>query len=1441
MIFIYIFILLTLEIKNECPKENPIKKDGICKNEYCSEYEFQNGNCIISNTVIKTQWLNKLIYFGDNDIDIFEVIKMPNNDIFLLASNYIVGYLYIYGLKSSGETYFNENGNFKEIIISPEEDLYIIIGAGLIINNYSYIFICGVGDEEILCKLIDFEKNNIVYNQNICNYFDSSDTCDFYVLSTIFTILNLNQKSKILLSYIEYNTIDLSIINLTKEDLFSYEIIDNSKETYNSYSIQYNEISCFITENNFVECLVANENKIKVEIYGNSLNHLNSIILDNINRISIRIRVALCIHLKSEIGVFAYYTKENTQSNFSPLYIQIKELYLRESNYDLKNVIKDQNIFEISLYANYTDHIFVDITKSFLIKISDNQFSYAYLNDYYYNEIIIIVIFDLYGTKKDFLFIRYYKIDLSLYDISYQNSLRLFIFNSFLGLGFCGNIISESNYDNGDIYKGIFTIFGYSSKKQITYIDLEIYKNNQGFILDLNNYFSIDNNLFGYELDIKITSIPNKLQEIRFFSIKENKELRVNDIINVNDKILFDLFGVKIQIGENYIIEITSIISTPEYNNFIKFYDKTDKYGENFENYYQRKIMEEKKFQVKLHFSCHDQSIKTCNYPELSTKIIQNNSINIIYFSNFNYIGESNNLLKIYSRITNFNDNDYCNNDIIDKYQYNYMNECMNECPSCYSFDSSKNCIFNCNQLHQYLFNSKYYNNCPEGTIEDSKNEEKICKCKNLFYVDQNLNNICLASLICDDNHPILNDKTNECLNYRVKYVNNYYMECPENTCISQKYWELKICEEKTSNMRVFNGICFDNYSKIIDNIEDMAKYHIKISDNEEIVISAYSYNNDYLNNFEELIQENNNVTIIDLREYIEEYKKINKIDEKTDIYIVIIDTPRIYSNETTNRFNFELYFDNKTKINIGDNNIKKKVYSPIVNEKLLNVELINYFNEQGYNIFNKNDKFYTDVCSGAYIDNNDITLNDRYIDIYPHDIQICPKDCECTGVNLTTKMFICDCDIKENNEYEYELMNKDEILNYFKDFNNIVEYFFDLFNYKIIKCYKLLLDLNIYINNFGFYLGSSFFILSLSFLILFRTFGFKAIRLDLYNNYLSLKKTINLGNSENMADNIEEKEDKKNIIVKIQNNNNSKYEKTDSDINDYYEDTNNYNITSRRDIKKSYTSRKYLRKNNDTSYYERIKNKKKTENNFIRKGYSIKINKENENMQIINNLSFFYKKNEEEENKNFFKIYLSIISDKIDIIQIIFCPQEYTNRFLLFNLFLLNLFIDLLMNCLLYNDYAISQKYHKNGTLDFITSLIISLLSNIFTSILIYFINFLTNYPNFIEAIIKEIKKEYHYFNIILKLFMVIKCKFFFLFCLEILLGLFIIYYLIVFSIINSKSINSFLYNFGLSQIDSLIYSICVSFIISILKRISLLFNNQRLYLISEYFNDLL
>ena len=181
-------------------------------------------------------------------------------------------------------------------------------------------------------------------------------------------------------------------------------------------------------------------------------------------------------------------------------------------------------------------------------------------------------------------------------------------------------------------------------------------------------------------------------------------------------------------------------------------------------------------------------------------------------------------------------------------------------------------------------------------------------------------------------------------------------------------------------------------------------------------------------------------------------------------------------------------------------------VYSPITNDKLINYELANYFSKKGYNIFNKNDKFYKDICSPAYINKNDITLKDRYTDIYPHEIQICPKDCECTGINLTAKIFICDCEIKGKGDYEYELMSKDEIFNFFKDYNNLIEYFSDMFNYKIMGYYKLVSDINNYKTNIIFFNAICSYIISLLFLIFFRVFGYKKIRKYLYDNLIALK-----------------------------------------------------------------------------------------------------------------------------------------------------------------------------------------------------------------------------------------------------------------------------------------------------------------------------------------------
>ena len=265
MIFFYLFIFLFVEINNQCDKETPIRKsDNNCYITYCTEIEFQNGNCIIDNPIIKTQWLNKLIYLGDYIIDVMSVIEMPNNNIFFLSSLFDQDYLYIYRLKSSDEIYYNENNNNFKIIPEPSfhlpdgsEDLQLsfINGVGLIIDNKEYLFICQF--DRIQCQLIEF-GNNIIFNQYLTEILNINEL--YNRLSSLFTILNLNQNNQILLSFIHgykspiidgtnYFYLDLSIINM-KKDILSYEIKHLSKIEY-AFD-EFYDISCFLTVKNFV-------------------------------------------------------------------------------------------------------------------------------------------------------------------------------------------------------------------------------------------------------------------------------------------------------------------------------------------------------------------------------------------------------------------------------------------------------------------------------------------------------------------------------------------------------------------------------------------------------------------------------------------------------------------------------------------------------------------------------------------------------------------------------------------------------------------------------------------------------------------------------------------------------------------------------------------------------------------------------------------------------------------------------------------------------------------------------------------------------------------------------------------------------------------------------------------------------------------------------------
>ena len=94
----------------------------------------------------------------------------------------------------------------------------------------------------------------------------------------------------------------------------------------------------------------------------------------------------------------------------------------------------------------------------------------------------------------------------------------------------------------------------------------------------------------------------------------------------------------------------------------------------------------------------------------------------------------------------------------------------------------------------------------------------------------------------------------------------------------------------------------------------------------------------------------------------------------------------------------------------------------------------------------------------------------------------------------------------------------------------------------------------------------------------------------------------------------------------------------------------------------------------------------------------------------------------------------------KIEIINILFYPEEFTNRALLLSTYLLDFLFNYFMNALLYSDDVFSLKYHNNGSLDFITSLSLSLISNIVTSIPSYIFQKLTNYHEFLQLLIQEV-----------------------------------------------------------------------------------------------------
>ena len=513
-----------------------------------------------------------------------------------------------------------------------------------------------------------------------------------------------------------------------------------------------------------------------------------------------------------------------------------------------------------------------------------------------------------------------------------------------------------------------------------------------------------------------------------------------------------------------------------------------------------------------------------------------------------------------------------------------------------------------------------------------------------------------------------------------LSFFNN--SDCLDNCFIyspSQLIIEKRECVEFCSNDDIYkleyDNVCYQSFSNDTYVNEDDLYYDKKdieyyineyLTSNKISNITTYYY--EIHNSEEEFKKRNKSLTFIYFQlDSINNITNFFNLDKNKDkIFVLIIDSIINDLNIATSNYDYKLILENGTFLNLG--NLKEDIYIDIylhiIDLNLSNFEYYNYFYKQGYDIYDKKSNFYNDVCSPAHLDKNDIIIEDRKKDIYPNNVTLCKDNCEYKSINIEEQRIICECSL---NLYSYYSNNNN--ISKIEDEENFITYLLDNINYKIFECYKLLKDFNNIKQSYTFYALLFFFFVIILNNIVVLIYSFSNIRKIMYKHFPSKKE---------------------NHIDKINSHKNTKIKRTQNKQNTTAKNIN-INISS-------------------------ISNDKIIISSYLEMNESKKELNKKEDFDELPFTQAIVK-----DKRSFFQIFSSLILKKIELIDLILGQHEI--KAILFFHYILSLLIDFFFNTLLYSDEVVSNKYHNNGKLDFIVCLSLSLISNIVTSIISYYL----------------------------------------------------------------------------------------------------------------------
>ena len=718
----------------QCSKDFPILNNKKCKAIYCTKKEFEDKTCVINNDIVKKQWFNNINIFPNKAKNVTYAYG-EKGEIFLIAQHdepFSYTTLDIFGFDKNNEGYFYDETNkeyntYKKLTIKNirYKDVEKVIYKEFYNRPYFLIIL----NEYNLLYLIDLDSNDqktfeLPHSPIFVDKFEkyiNSNTEYFYDY-----IYCDNQKTQCFLGLTKYKINSINDIKVEKNIGESIRVKPYTKlicinNIFSSIYIlcKYNKLEILDNDQTYI-------NKHTLALFdSNTFEMKNSFVLENYFSPEKQVLDAMLPIDESKSNfILAYSTSQNI--------IKIVFKTFKNDYKELSNVIEKVPYININEELDY--YFNGNVYTNDLCKIDKDNF-FLLLKTHKNKDIdedndgLLVVSLKLYKFSK--VIVRYYHMDLNLYNFNLPGKLLGYNFNGFLGS------LIDINSKNNEEDKSAFIIFGFVNKTN----DISIEKGTMDLIekkqnLKIKDYIlDIENNLFGYEISgVKILKIPDTYKVGGFFNIQDNNKLiNINDIISISSELKFS--PVTDPIEGNYSISFIPIIKEPSEQIAINIDDKSEYYPKNSTQYeYDLKTFNGRIFTYNFSIKKTEMKcFKNCEECLYVSDDIQNQNC-LKCKSGFYFVHNTKNCFDKIDSKYYFDSNTKqfypCYKDCY-KCNTKEINNTYMNCESCSSpfkyYEKTKNCL-NCYFFVNYE-QTQCINNIPEGYYLTDANLGTIDKC----------------------------------------------------------------------------------------------------------------------------------------------------------------------------------------------------------------------------------------------------------------------------------------------------------------------------------------------------------------------------------------------------------------------------------------------------------------------------------------------------------------------------------------------------------------------------------------------------------------------------------------------------------------------------------------------------------------------------------------